>query len=265
MTPIVLHHGMWGFDVVQIGLLRIHYWNGIDHAIAQRGYPVITTQVHPTAGVERRAKELKSHILSRLEKIGNRNEPVIIIAHSMGGVDARYMISRLDMAGRVAALITVGTGHRGSSYCEWLVRNFDSLGPLRIFTEMIVDVEAIWDATPSRCRTLNAELPDMPGIRYFSIAGICPEERIPPALWLSYKIIEEAEGENDGHISVASAQWGEFLGAWPADHLELVNWPQNYFSGYVPEDMTPRYLALLDYLSEQGVLDRAQEKADASV
>ena len=32
MTPIVLHHGMCGFDVLQIGLLSVHYWNGIDHA-----------------------------------------------------------------------------------------------------------------------------------------------------------------------------------------------------------------------------------------
>lgn len=54
---------MWGFDVLQMGLLRMHYWNGIDHAIAERGYPVITTQVHPSASVERRAKQLKSQIL----------------------------------------------------------------------------------------------------------------------------------------------------------------------------------------------------------
>lgn len=263
MTPIVLHHGMWGFDVLQMGLLRMHYWNGIDHAIAQRGYPVITTQVHPSAGVERRAKQLKSQILGRLERIGKKDEQVVIIAHSMGGVDARYMISRLDMAGRVAALVTVGAGHRGSSYYEWLVRNFDSLGQLRIFNEMVMDIEAMWDATPQGCRILNEKLPDMPGVRYFSIAGVCPKEHVPPVLWLSYRIIEEAEGENDGHVSLASAQWGQFLGAWPAHHFELINWPLNYLPGDSPEDISPRYLELLDYLSGQGVLDRAQEKVYA--
>src|SRR5262249_5187529 len=38
---------------------------------------------------------------------------VHVFAHSMGGLDARYMISRLGMAKRVLSLTTIATPHRG--------------------------------------------------------------------------------------------------------------------------------------------------------
>lgn len=262
MTPIVLHHGMCGFDVLQIGLFRIHYWNGIDQAIAKLGYPVITTQVHPLAGVARRAQQLKSQILTKLERTGKKDEQVVVIAHSTGGVDARYMISRLGMADRVAALVTIGTGHRGNAYSEWLLKHLDSLGQLSIFNAMVLDIDALWDATPKGSQLLNNELPDMPGVRYFSVAGVSPAEQVPPTLLFSHRIIAEAEGENDGHVSLASAQWGAFLGVWPAHHFQLINWPLDYLPGY-SEDIIPRYCALLDHLSEQGILNSEQEKAYA--
>ena len=224
---------------------------------------MIKTEIHPLAGVARRASQLKARILDRLERLGKKDEQVVIIAHSTGGVDARYMISRLDMAGRVAALVTIGTGHRGNSFSQWLLRNLDSLGQLRFFNQMVVDIEALWDATPGRARVLNDELPDMPGVRYFSVAGACPRAHLPPALWFSYSIAEEAEGENDGYVSVGSAQWGEFLGVWPAHHFQLINWPLDYFPGTYSEDVTPRYRDLLEYLSEQGVLESDQERGNA--
>ena len=37
-----------------------------------------------------------------------------LIAHSMGGLDARHMIVREGMAERVASLTTVGTPHNGT-------------------------------------------------------------------------------------------------------------------------------------------------------
>ena len=37
----------------------------------------------------------------------------------MGGLDARYLISRLGMADRVLSLTTLGTPHRGTSFADW--------------------------------------------------------------------------------------------------------------------------------------------------
>ncbi|MGH7178670.1 MAG: esterase/lipase family protein, partial [Tepidisphaeraceae bacterium] len=96
MTPIVLHHGIFGMGVVRIGRLRISYFNRIDRAIEARGHELIVTRVHPTSAIARRASGLKRTILARLE--GNSRQRVVIFAHSMGGLDARYMITRLGMA-----------------------------------------------------------------------------------------------------------------------------------------------------------------------
>ncbi len=45
-----------------------------------------------------------------------------IVAHSKGGLDARYMISHLDMGGAVASLTTIATPHRGSELLNLLCR-----------------------------------------------------------------------------------------------------------------------------------------------
>ena len=39
----------------------------------------------------------------------------------MGGLDSRYMISKLDMADRVLSLTTLGTPHRGTAFADWAV------------------------------------------------------------------------------------------------------------------------------------------------
>ena len=41
---------------------------------------------------------------------------------------------------------------------------------------------------------------------------------LAPTFWL----LELLEGSNDGLVSVQSAQWGEFLGVIPADHMNEV-------------------------------------------
>ena len=40
----------------------------------------------------------------------------------MAGLDARYMISKLGMADKVATLVTIGTPHRGSYFADWGVK-----------------------------------------------------------------------------------------------------------------------------------------------
>src|SRR5947207_15707617 len=63
---IVLHHGFCGFDAIQLGKLKLAYFGEIERALIERGHPVIVTRVHPTGGIERRARELKSSILKQL-------------------------------------------------------------------------------------------------------------------------------------------------------------------------------------------------------
>jgi len=47
--------------------------------------------------------------------------PFALVAHSMGGLDARHLIARLDPDRRVKSLVTVGTPHLGTPLASWLL------------------------------------------------------------------------------------------------------------------------------------------------
>ncbi|MBT8225897.1 MAG: hypothetical protein HKP61_03070 [Dactylosporangium sp.] len=86
-------------------------------------------------------------------------KPVIIVAHSMGGLVARYWIAVLGGWRRCQALITLGTPFRGAPKAlDWLV-NGVRVGPVvdarstRVIRgwpsvyELLPQYEAVWDAT----------------------------------------------------------------------------------------------------------------------
>jgi hypothetical protein len=60
MTPIVLHHGLFGYGHLRVGPLDVRYFGGIEQALADTRRPVLVTHVHPTASIERRAAKSSS-------------------------------------------------------------------------------------------------------------------------------------------------------------------------------------------------------------
>lgn len=245
---------MGGFDIRQWGLLRLHYWHDIDAALSARGHDVLVTRVHPTAGVVRRAGELKQQILHHLDAPGRTRQRVVILGHSMGGMDARYMVSHLGMARHVSALVTLSTGHRGSPYYDWVVRALGLASPLlapRPWRPW--DLQALLDATTERCAELNRQTPDDPSVRYFSVSAACPATHLPPVLLPGHAIVSAAQGANDGRVSVQSAQWGEHLGTWPVNHFHIVNWPIAKMPWDPTRDVIPYYHDLLDRLTRGGL------------
>jgi triacylglycerol lipase len=142
----------------------------------------------------------------------------------MAGLDGRYMVSRLGMADRVKSLTTVGTPHRGTAFADWGVNRFGRLlAPFFQFAG--VSYQAFIDLTTAACRRFNAAVPNMSGVRYLSVAGLCAREWVGTEWRLPHGIVSRAEGSNDGVVSVASATWGEHTDVWEGDHLNLVNWP----------------------------------------
>ena len=223
MTPLVLHHGFMGLQF-KAGPLNWAYFRGIDHALAKQGYPLIVSRVHPTAGVETRARQLKEIILRQLDILGRPRERVVVLGHSMGGLDARYMITRLGMADRVRALLTVTTPHRGSPYADWCVRHIGQrLGGLQLLNFLGMDMQAALDLTTRSVARFNEEVPDHPDVRYFSVSAARPWHKVPPFALHAHKIVCDAEGDNDCLVSVRSSTWGEHLGTWPADHFHTIN------------------------------------------
>jgi triacylglycerol lipase len=218
-SPIVLVHGLFGFDKLAMGAWTLtHYFRGIPEMLRAAGNRVLVARLNPTGGTAERAAQLKSLLDAEAP-----NERVHLIAHSLGGLDSRYMISRLGMSPRVLSLTTIGTPHRGSPFADWGVRCFARL-VCPVFEFFGLSNQAFRDLTTSHCKAFNRQTPDAPGVRYFSVAGKFRTDWMTPEWQLSSTIVEHKEGPNDGVVSVESARYGESCDVWEGDHMNLVNW-----------------------------------------
>jgi len=208
-----------GFDRFQLsGFTMASYFPGIVQRLTQAGNRVLVPGLSSTGSVADRAKQLKDFIL-----VNSPNEPVHLFAHSMGGLDSRYMISKLDMAHHVLTLTTLGTPHRGTAFADWGIHRLERLvKPVLQFLGM--PTQGFYDVTGPNCKLFNENTPDAPSVRYFSVAGRHDGSFFNPEWLLPYHIVHKAEGPNDGVVSIASAKWGEDLDVWEGDHLSLVNW-----------------------------------------
>jgi triacylglycerol lipase len=245
--PIVLVHGFFGFERLQIaGWTLATYFPGIPELLRAAGNRVLVPILSPTAGVAHRAAQLKEFLDRE-----SPSEPVHLVAHSMGGLDSRYLIARLGMAARVLTLTTLGTPHRGTPFADWGIARFARLvRPVLQFFR--IPTQGFYDLTTARCRAFNEEVVDAAGVRYFSVAGRHDGDFNPEWL-LPRRIVGPAEGPNDGVVSVASATYGERVEIWEGDHLSLVNWfnPLGRNRG-LWRNPRPRYAPLIRRLADEG-------------
>lgn len=247
-SPIVLVHGLFGFERLRLaGFTMASYFPGIVSKLEQAGNRVLVPSLSPTGGVADRALQLKTFL-----EANSHGEPVHLVAHSMGGLDARYMISCLGMADKVLSLTTLGTPHRGTAFVDWGIQRLERL--VKPLLELFgMPTQGFYDLTTSRCKAFNEKVPDAPGVRYFSVAGLHNSSYFTPEWFLPHGIVHQAEGENDGVVSIASAKWGEEQDVWEGDHFSLVNWlnPFARNRGFF-RDPEPRYGRILGKLKDLG-------------
>ncbi|BGP07373.1 lipase 2 [Rhodotorula toruloides] len=227
--PLVFCHGLFGFDYIgPAGLkpLRFSYWVGVEEALAANGVEVLIGRVPASASIEERAKVL-------CEMIGERfpGREVNLIGHSMGGLDGRYVISRLKPINfKIRSLTTISTPHRGSSFADYLLE--DVLGAERVPT-LLNTMKALGvpgggkafdDLTTTKMARFNEETPDDPSVRYFSFsAEFTPSWSNP--FRIPWGVVYEREGPNDGLVSVESARWGDHRATLHnVNHADLIGW-----------------------------------------
>ncbi len=247
-SPIVLVHGLLGVTRVQVGDWTLaSYFGQIPEMLSAAGNRVLLPQLSLTGGVADRAEQLRDFLNREVSR-----EPVHLIAHSMGGLDSRFLISNLGQASRVLSLTTIGTPHRGSPFADWGVRHLER------FVKPLLDwfgipQQAFYDLTTAKCRAFNEQVPDATGVRYFSVAGRHEGDWWSPEWQVPHQIVLQAEGPNDGVVSVASATYGETIDIWEGDHLSLINWPalSESVRGRAT-DRTADYAALVRRLADAG-------------
>ena len=229
--PVVLMHGF--------GLVATLRRNGHlhDHALhlRQRGIAAYAPNVPPYNPVAVRASIWQQRIQHVLEETGA--EKVNLIAHSMGGLDARHLISTQGYADKVASLITIATPHRGSSIASFLMEQPDKLREWLseianwMGTKIMQEVEAdflktVAILTPEHvCNEFNPKVPNHPDVTYWSYsasAGKGTNAGISPFLRPLNYILFNREGINDGFVSEESAKWGEYCGSIEADHAQQI-------------------------------------------
>jgi triacylglycerol lipase len=224
MRPVVLHHGLFGHGDIKLGPVKLSYFPGIDRAITDLGHPLIVTSVHPTSAIENRAAQLKDQILRRLQAQGRTGEKIILMAHSLGGLDARYAVTKLGLDRHVAGVVTVSTPHRGTAFADWVIEHLGRrLRGMQLVKFLQLDMQAVMDLTTARCARFNEAVPDMPEVKYFSVSAFQPWTMMPPFALPSHHIVQSAEGDNDGLVSVKSAAWGTDHRTWRADHWHTIN------------------------------------------
>jgi triacylglycerol lipase len=230
---VVLAHGLLGFDEVEVRGVRHDYFRGLPDLLRARGCEVHRPRVAPSGSIAARAEALAACV--RALPRGKVN----VIAHSMGGLDARYAIARLGLADRVASLTTVGTPHLGTPLADF---GTDVLGErlgLRALLERAgVAVEAFYDLRTGAMDGFNAAVPDAPGVAYASVVGrATARRRTHPLLLPAWLWLRAAAGENDGLVPVTSQPWGDVLARVDADHWAQIGWSRHFDAGALYEDV----------------------------
>ncbi|KAG0186880.1 hypothetical protein DFQ28_007188 [Apophysomyces sp. BC1034] len=258
-APIVLCHGLYGFDLWgpdAFPRLQLHYWNGVEDALAKLGAKVIVTSVSKTGSIAERARQLHEIL-----KVVMDGKDVNFVAHSMGGLDCRHLLSHIkDRSYRVRSLTTICTPHRGSPVMDWfrdnvgvgvgadrqkdiswqatsmstmkgVNRSEPSVAGWNIDTnaKSILNTAVRWfdepayaNLTTNYCNDyFNPNTPDDPNVAYYSYAASTTIPVWSSLLGLPWQLVKEKEGDNDGIVSTESAKWGQHVKTIQADHWDL--------------------------------------------
>lgn len=223
--PLLLVHGIAFRDVT----LGYEYWGEIPEQLREHGAVVFTGKQEAYAPIEANADTLKQSVAGILASTGS--EKVNIIAHSRGGLEARYMITRLGMAGSVASLTTISTPHRGSGMADIVMEKIKdkeaASAVINLYSRIIGDrnpesLKSGFQLTTGYMEKFNREVPDIAGVYYQSYGSVI-SSGYPNPVWASlYGIMKKSDGENDGLVSESSCRWGNFRGLVTCDGKPLV-------------------------------------------
>ena len=217
----------------------IEYFNGVKGHVEAQGHTALTHVVPALGKSKVRASALAAAIRGAPFDQGS----IHIIAHSMGGLDSRYLIAdNPDLAARIASLTTLSTPHHGSPIADLLaggkpfsLLGFD-FGSLRrraydavssaIGGLKIVETGAIGDLTRAGAEAAPDIASTHRQIACLSYAGVGRARAVPTSGMLAggYLFILSAPdgGPNDGAVTVTSSRYGAFQETWPCDHLDEV-------------------------------------------
>lgn len=248
--PIVLTHGMLGFD----SILGVDYWYGIPTALRRDGASVYVTEVSQLNTSEARGEELLEQVEEIVAISGKAK--VNLIGHSHGGPTIRYVAAiRPDL---VASATSVGSPHKGSAAADFirqvppgsagetlLAGIVNGLGGLINFlsgsssTSPQDALGALESLNSEGAARFNAKYPQgvptsacgegaysVNGVRYYSWSGTSPLTHLldPSDLLLGASSLTFNGEANDGLVGRCSSHLGKVIrDDYRMNHLDEVN------------------------------------------
>lgn len=257
--PVLFVHGMGIRDN------RVFcYWGRIPKEYKKRGCKVFFANQDSNANIATNAETVAKRIDDILKETGAPK--VNIIAHSKGGLDSRYAISKLGMGDKVASLTTLSTPHNGSKTVDLLMKF--PRGPIK-FGCKFVDTwyKFIGDNKPdtygaitafltSEAAKFNSEVPDDERVYYQSYGFVMKNFSSDLFMWFTNLFVKIIEGENDGLLTPEAVKWTNFKGVYKGNgrrgisHCDEVDLRRRRFTRKKGEDLCDILDLYLDIQSE---------------
>jgi triacylglycerol lipase len=260
---VVLAHGILGFDDTQgmaAGLVK--YWGSLDNYLRGQGAQVLTPGKTAMQGLDARAIQQRDQINSWMSSMGKTNTSIIILGHSQGGLDSRWMVRFRPLANgnKVYSLTSIDTPHWGTPIADiglavipnWMkpfvAACVNAIMGL-IYSDSQQDLIAMTESMRiSYMPTFNSSVcPNVSGVKYYSYGSYMTMvdliqhtllSPLHPIVWAG-GLFYGVGSSNDGAVPYSSQKWGTWKGRpswnWYAtglDHLQMTNFEwtgQNYF------------------------------------
>lgn len=256
--PLVLVHGVGFRD-----LKYINYWGRIPKELVRNGATIYYGNQEAWGTVQYNAKDIKNKIIDVLKETGC--EKVNIIAHSKGGLDSRYMISKLDMGDYVASLTMMSSPHRGCKFVDVACKIPDKIykAIARFFDK---HYRLLGDKNPDfytasrqfstyHSKKFNEEIADVEQVYYQSYTSVVKNLFSDYVIAIPYILVKFMEGENDGLVAINSAKWGEFKGVLRnkrmrgISHGDIIDLRRDDYRGF---DVIEKYVEIVSELKNKG-------------
>ncbi|HKV09939.1 MAG TPA: hypothetical protein VJ725_17500 [Thermoanaerobaculia bacterium] len=230
---IVLVPGVLGFERIK----NLEYFNGVAAHLRNRfpGIRVFPANTVPLGTVALRAETLADQIVAAMSRGAlDGSRPLHILAHSMGGLDARFLAAKnlRGLKPRIATITSIGTPHLGSPVASLLNQGnpLDILPPLlglhgQVLDDLRANANAVHDLSEEAAHIFNAQCPDQPGIGYFEVVGIGREGFLQTSAFFlpTFLFVNARRGRNDGIVPFSSATRGRVpIAQWQGDHADLI-------------------------------------------
>jgi triacylglycerol lipase len=257
--PVLLVHGSGFRDRI----FGINYWGRIPKEMEKRGVKVYYGGTDAWGSVEKNAQVLKTRIENITGETGA--DKINIIAHSRGGLEARYLISSLHLHNSISSLTTISTPHRGVKAMNIALSLPDFLYKLVAFF-INLWCKILGDKNPDfyrssrqlserECSEFNKTNGDKPPVYYQAYAAKMRYFFSDLLYVLINPFLAITDGENDGLCPVYSAKWGNFRGIITTEgkfgisHSGIID---AYRIKYKGTDIPKFYIAILEDLSRKG-------------